>query len=173
MSPYNRPAAFVCFNPPKQRPGERFSFRPPVVSIQSHSNRCRGHPHAHVALLFRRPAREFHVYLDTRRALVPSNATVVREREVLAAAVGGDQRAALSRARGRVERDFDVCGRGIVGVVGARRRHLRGVLSLSKEALRDGSMKRSRSISLFSFARIFCERFFSNSTPHKSLSVYI
>ena len=106
MSPYNRPAAFVCFNPPKQRPSERFSFRPPVVSIQSHSNRCRGHAHAHVALLFRRPAREFYVYLDIRRALLPSNATVVWEREVLASAVGGDQRAARFRARGGAERDF-------------------------------------------------------------------
>ena len=126
--PYTRPAAFVSFNPSKQRPGERFFFRPPVVSTQSHSNRRRGHVHVHVPFLFRRPARESHVYLDIRRALVPSNDR--RKREVLAAGLGGDQRA-------------------------PRRRHyLRGVLSLSKlkRSLFDAkALKRSidRSISFF------------------------
>lgn len=155
--PYTRPAAFVSFNPPKQRPGERFFFRPPVVSTQSHSNRRRGHAHAHVAFLFRRPARESHVYLDIRRALVPSNDR--RQREVLAAGLGGDQRAV-------------VCIIIIVGVGAPRRRHyLRGVLSLSKlKRLFDAALKRSIDRSLFSFyMRVFFVRFFSNSTPHKSL----
>ena len=142
--PYTRPAAFVSFNPPKQRPGERFFFCPPVVwSTQSHSNRRRGHAHAHVAFLFRRPARESHVYLDIRRALVPSNDR--RKREVLAAGLGGDQRAPRRR-----------------------RHYLRGVLSLSKlkRSLFDAkALKRSidRSISfffLYIYARIFCAFFF-------------
>ena len=145
--PYTRPAAFVSFNPSKQRPGERFFFRPPVVSTQSHSNRRRGHVHVHVPFLFRRPARESHVYLDIRRALVPSNDR--GKREVLAAGLGGDQRAPRRR-----------------------RHYLRGVLSLSKlkRSLFDAkALKRSidRSISfffLYIYARIFCAFFFQFDT---------
>ena len=89
------------------------------------------------------------MYLDIRRALVPSNDR--RKREVLAAGLGGDQRA-------------------------PRRRHYLRVMSnipLEIEALvvRCCFEKIDRSIDLFFlfiFARIFCA-FFSNSTPHKSL----
>ena len=156
VSPYTRPAAFVSFNPPKQRPGERFFFRPPVVSTQSHSNRRRGHAHAHVAFLFRRPARESHVYLDIRRALVPSNDR--RQREVLAAGLGGDQRAV-------------VCIIIIVGVGAPRRRHYLRVMSipLEIEALVRCCFEKIDIDLFFLFMRVFFVRFFSNSTPHKSL----
>lgn len=148
--PYTRPAAFVSFNPSKQRPGERFFFRPPVVSTQSHSNRRRGHVHVHVPFLFRRPARESHVYLDIRRALVPSNDR--GKREVLAAGLGGDQRAAAQRARGRVERD---------GTRRRRRHYLRVITSipLEIEALVRW-VDEKIDISFFLLLRVFFVRFF-------------
>lgn len=156
--PYTRPAAFVSFNPSKQRPGERFFFRPPVVSTQSHSNRRRGHVHVHVPFLFRRPARESHVYLDIRRALVPSNDR--GKREVLAAGLGGDQRAAAQRARGRVERD---------GTRRRRRHYLRVITSIPLEIealVRYGSMKRSISLFFFCCAYFLCVFFFQFDTSH-------
>ena len=99
------------------------------------------------------------MYLDIRRALVPSNDR--RQREVLAAGLGGDQRAV-------------VCIIIIVGVGAPRRRHYLRVMSIPLEIealVRCCFEKIDRSIDLFFlfiFARIFCA-FFSNSTPHKSL----
>jgi len=109
------------------------------------------------------------VYLDIRRALVPSNDR--RKREVLAAGLGGDQR--------RVELcDFDCGGRKgiiIVGVGTRRRRHYLRVMSipLEIEALVRCCFEKIDIDLFFLFMRVFFVRFFSNSTPHKSLSVVL